>query len=328
MNLDKFIDTQIKGFYKELKSQVRTKVFWKDLVVVLLGVLTYLLGFCTFIYPQRITTGGLSGLSNLITLSTGINIAIPYNVINITLFFVAFILLDKMFLVKTLVGVFLLGLLFPIFATWSVPDPSNEAYWHLRILADSPALALVLGSIFTGIGLGLVFSVNGSTGGTDIVVSLINKYKNIPLGRLFITVDGTIVAMSYFVNVYFAKITVSPEHALNLLVYSILNVVIVSMTLDWYVNGNKQSVQFMIFSNKHKEINEAITKRFKRGCTILEGTGGYTGLPVKVLVVVVRKRRSVGLGRLISEIDPKAFVSQCNVSGVYGEGFDNMTKLK
>lgn len=328
MQLGEFFAQKFSDFWQEISRQSRTKVFWKDLLIVLLGISIYVVGFCSFIYPQRITTGGLAGISNLITLTTGIGIYIPYNIVNVLLLVVAFIFLDKNFFIKTLVGIGILVTVMPYASSWAVPDPANELSWHLKVLADSPPLALALGAILSGIGLGLVFSVNGSTGGTDVVVALVNKYKNIPLGRIFIVVDGSIVVLSYFVNVYFAKVPIPQTQALNLLVYSILDVIISSMTLDWYINSNRQSVQFMIFSSKYEEINEVITKRFKRGCTILDAKGGYTGKPTKVLLVVVRKRRSVGLGRLISDIDPKAFISQATVSGVYGEGFENVKKLK
>lgn len=321
--IKRFVD-----FGQEISRQAKTAIFWKDILIVLLGILVYILGFCTFIYPQRITTGGLAGISNLITLSTGVGIGIPYNTINIILLVIAFVFLDKNFFVKTLIGIGILVFVMPFASSLAVPNPALESSWTLKILADSPPLALTIGAMLTGLGLGIVFSVNGSTGGTDVVVALVNKYKNISLGRIFIVLDGSIVVCSYFINVYFAKNTIPQEHALNLLVYSILDVLITSITLDWYINTNLQSVQFMIFSEKYQEINEAITKKLKRGCTLLDGAGGYTGKPVKVLLVVVRKRRSVGIGRLISEIDPKAFVSQCTVSGVYGEGFENVRRLK
>lgn len=328
MNFYTLIIKRFVDFGQEISKQAKTSIFWKDILIVFLGISVYILGFCMFIYPQRITTGGLAGISNLITLSTGIGISIPYNTINIILLVIAFIFLDKTFFVKTLIGIGILVFVMPYASTWAVPNPALESSWTLKILADSPPLALTLGAMLTGLGLGLVFSVNGSTGGTDVIVALVNKYKNISLGRIFIVLDGSIVILSYFINVYFAKNTIPQDHALNLLVYSILDVLITSITLDWYVNTNLQSVQFMIFSEKYQEINDAITKKLKRGCTLLDGAGGYTGKPVKVLLVVVRKRRSVGIGRLISEIDPKAFVSQCTVSGVYGEGFENVKKLK
>lgn len=328
MKILSLLATKGHDFVKELVRQAKTRYFWKDLLVVFIGILIYSIGYFSFIYPQRITTGGLSGASILITLSTGIDYSVPYISVTIALLIIAFIMLDNGFFIKTLVGSSFLMILVPIASVWAVPDPKIEAMWQLKILADQPALALAIGSVLTGLGLGLVFSVNGSTGGTDIIVALVNKYKNMSLGRALMITDGTIVLMSYFVNVYLAVNKMDPSMALETLVYSILNVLIVSITLDAYISSNRQSMQFMIFSNKYQEINEAITKRLKRGCTILEATGGFSGKPAKVLLVVVRKRNSVALGRMIQEIDPNAFISQAAVKGVYGEGFDSVKTLK
>ena len=147
-------------------------------------------------------------------------------------------------------------------------------------------------------------------------------------GRIFIVVDGSIVLFSYIANVYLADIKIDALAAFDKLVMSIIEVVLLAMTMDWYTSSNKQSVQFMIFSTKCQELNDAITSRLRRGCTMLEAKGGYTGLPQKVLLVVVRKQHSVAISRIIEEIDPKAFVSQGAVKGVYGEGFESLKKLK
>lgn len=94
--------------------------------------------------------------------------------------------------------------------------------------------------------------------------------------------------------------------------------------LDMVINSNRQSVQFFIFSQKYEEICEAIIKEIDRGCTILDGTGGYSKSPVKIVVVLAKKSESVAIFRLIKEIDSQAFISQSVVRGVYGEGFDQI----
>lgn len=268
------------------------------------------------------------GICNIITIITGIKVDIPYNIINISLLVVAFLFLDKNFFIKTLIGIGLLAVLVPIATRTAIPDPRVEELWHLMVLKDQPLLALILGSMMCGLGLGLIFSVNGSSGGTDVIVALISKYRNMSFGRIFVAVDGTVVLFSYFANVYLADIKIDPLVAFDKLVMSFIEVVLLAMTMDWYTSGNRQSVQFMIFSSKYQEINDAITSRLRRGCTLLEATGGYTGQPQKVLLVVVRKQQSVAISRIIEEIDPKAFVSNCAVKGVYGEGFESLKKIK
>lgn len=317
-----FLVKRVTDFVDEVRTQIVSRYFWKDTLVVALGILVYMIGFSFFIYPQRITTGGLSGFCNLITIATGLPISIPYNLINISLFVIAFFFLNGNFLIKTLLGVMMLGLSISFFTDIAVPDPSKEELFKLMILADQPVVALILGSLLIGLGLGLVFSVNGSTGGTDIVVAIIRKYKNMSFGRIFMLVDGAIVVSSYFVNVYLAIIPIEPIAALEKLIYSIIQVFLVSITLDWYIRSNRLSVQIMVFSRKYAEINDAIVKRLQRGCTILEGKGGYTGEPAKVLVIITRQRQSVAVTRLIEEIDPEAFVTLGEVRGVYGRGFE------
>jgi len=327
-NLAAYLGQKFKDLIQELSQQVVSKYFWKDLLIVLLGVLLYTIGFSFLIYPQRVTTGGLMGICNIITIITSIKVDIPYNIANITLLVIAFLFLDKNFFIKTLIGIGLLAIFIPLATRTAIPDPSVESLWHLQILKDQPLLALILGAMMCGLGLGLIFSVNGSSGGTDVIVALISKYRNMSFGRIFVIVDGTVVLFSYFANVYLADLKIDPLVAFDKLVMSFIEVVLLAMTMDWYTSGSRQSVQFMIFSSKCQEINDAITSRLRRGCTILEATGGYTGQPQKVLLVVVRKQQSVAISRIIEEIDPKAFVSQGAVKGVYGEGFESIKKIK
>lgn len=321
-----FLRDRLVAVFGELRTQLVHPRFWKDILVVLFGVSFYAIGFSFLIFPQRITTGGLTGFCNLFTLAFGIDISLPYNIINYGLLLLTLLFLNKNFFVKTLFGVFMISTIIGITTHWAVPDQSNPAMFELQVLQDQPVLALALGSICTGLGLGMVFSVNGCTGGTDIVVALINKYASMSLGRLFLYVDGSIVLMSFFVNVFLSQHPIPVDEAFNKLVLSVLQVVLVSQTLDWYIRNNRQSVQVMVFSRKHEEISKAINHRLHRGCTILEGQGAYTGEGVKVLVVVTRLRQSVELRRLIEEIDPNAFMTIAQVQGVYGNGFESFKK--
>lgn len=325
-NFSAYIKQHFIDLQHELRTQLVSKYFRRDMVTVGLGIIVYMIGFSFLIFPQRITTGGLSGLCNLIMLSTGIDIAIPYNIINVGLLVLAFFLLDKNFFIKTLISITILAFAISEMTSIAVPDQSLESNFRLMILADQPVVALILGSLLIGLGLGLVFSANGSTGGTDVIVAIISKYKRMTFGRIFMIVDGTIVVASYFVNVYLAVNPMDPMMALEKVVYSIIQVILVSITLDWYIRSNRRSVQMMIFSSKYEEINEVITKKLNRGSTIIEATGGYTGQPSKVIVVVARRRQSMMITRLIEGIDPQAFVTIGEVQGVYGRGFDSISQ--
>ncbi|MBF1317491.1 MAG: YitT family protein, partial [Porphyromonadaceae bacterium] len=157
LNLLTFLGQKFKDLFHELSHQAVSKYFWKDLLIVLMGVLLYTVGFSFLIYPQRVTTGGLMGICNIITIITGIKVDIPYNIINISLLVIAFLFLDKNFFIKTLIGIGLLAVLVPIATRTAIPDPRVEELWHLMVLKDQPLLALILGSMMCGLGLGLIF---------------------------------------------------------------------------------------------------------------------------------------------------------------------------
>ena len=142
-------------------------------------------------------------------------------------------------------------------------------------------MAVIIGGILCGSGLFLVFHVNGSTGGTDVIVSIFNKYTTLSLGRAMILIDATIVITSYFVNVYVSG--KDPQLGAELLTFSIVEVVFCAITLDYWTNSNKHSIQLFIFSKKYKEINEAIIQRLHRGCTLIHADGGYSQEEMRIL---------------------------------------------
>jgi uncharacterized membrane-anchored protein YitT (DUF2179 family) len=164
-----------------------------------------------------------------------------------------------------------------------------------------------------GIGLGVVFSRGGSTGGTDIFAMIVNKYRNVSPGKVIMLCDVVIIASSYFVFQ-------SPEK----LVYGYVSMWVVSYTLDSFLSGANASAQMFIISKKHEEIAEFINTQATRGVTLLDGMGWYTKKDTKVVMSVVRKRETSAIFRKIKEIDPEAFISMGSVMGVYGEGFDKI----
>ena len=149
-----------------------------------------------------------------------------------------------------------------------------------------------------GAGLGLVFSANGSTGGTDIIGAVINKYKNISIGRILLFCDFFIISSSFFLF-----------HNVDKIVFGFVEMVISNYVLDMVLNGNRQSVQFLIFSQKYDEIADRIIHELGRGCTILDGEGGYSRKPVKVVVLLAKKSESVSIFRIVKRIDHQAFIS-------------------
>jgi uncharacterized membrane-anchored protein YitT (DUF2179 family) len=159
----------------------------------------------------------------------------------------------------------------------------------------------------------LVFNFKGSTGGTDIIALIINKYRNISIGKALLICDLLIISSSFFIF-----------HQIEKIVYGLVVMGVSSYTVDMVLNGARQSVQFFIFSEKYEEIADAIIQQAHRGCTLLDGTGWYSQKPVKVVVVMAKKNESVSIFRIVKKVDPAAFVSQSSVRGVYGRGFDQI----
>ena len=172
-------------------------------------------------------------------------------------------------------------------------------------------MACVVGAGLLGFGIGIVFCNNGSTGGTDIIAWIINKYKDVTLGRMMMYCDIVIISSCYFIF-----------HDWKRVLFGFCVLFIMSIVIDYVINSTRQSVQFLIFSRKHDEIAEGITKQIDRGVTLLDGTGWYSKQNIKVVVVLAKKSQSLDIFRLVKDIDPNAFISQSNVVGVYGEGFD------
>ncbi|MCC8096312.1 MAG: YitT family protein [Tannerellaceae bacterium] len=276
----------------------------QDYIFILIGTLLYGFGFNGFILSNEIITGGLSGLCTLIFFITSTPVSFSYLAINLVLLGIAYKILGLKFVLKTVFGVFSLFFSLSLFE------------WLLQgtpILMDEPFMSIIIGACLCGTGLGLIFTANGSTGGTDIIATIVTKYKHVSIGRALLFCDFIIISFSYLLF-----------HDVEKIVFGFVEMVINNYILDMVINSNRQSVQFFIFSQKYEEICEAIIKEIDRGCTILDGTGGYSKSPVKIVVVLTKKSESVAIFRMIKEIDSQAFISQSVVRGVYGEGFDQI----
>jgi len=277
--------------------------YWKDYLNITLGLILYAVGLVVFIKPGGIVTGGLAGVGLLVEYATGGRIPIQqtYFAVNCVLLLAALKILGIKFLIKTIYGVLVLTALLTLLGYY-VTEP---------IIVNEPLLAGVIGAMMCGAGIGFVFSANGSTGGTDIIVAVINKYKNLAFGRGMLLCDFTIISCSYLVF-----------QDVNKIVYGLIVMAVMTYSIDLVINGFRQSVQVLIISEKYETIANAINTELRRGCTLLDGMGWYTKKPSKVIMVLAKRAESVELFRLVRSIDEKAFISQSTVRGVYGEGFD------
>ncbi|MCF2578203.1 MULTISPECIES: YitT family protein [Prevotellaceae] len=278
----------------------------KDFMFIVFGILLYAIGYTAFILPERVVMGGVAGLSALIYYATNIPAGISIFVLNITLLVIAFSALTKQFVVRTIVGVLLLSLfigsLQPLFQAFPIITAGEDKFMHVLI-----------GGMLSGAGLGVVFSHNGSTGGTDILTVLLTKHFNLSFGRAMQFIDCTIIGSSYLLF-----------HSMETIVYGIVFTLVASYVCDFVVNGSRQTVQFLIISKHYKEIADTINRRVNRGVTVIEGKGWYSKENVEMLVVLSRKYESQDIFAVIKQIDPQAVVSQTFCHGVFGEGFDKI----
>ena len=278
----------------------------KDFMFIVFGILLYAIGYTAFILPEKVVMGGVAGLSALIYYATNIPAGISVFVLNITLLVIAFSALTKQFVVRTIVGVIILslfiGMLQPFFQTFPIITVGEDKFMHVLI-----------GGMLGGAGLGVVFSHNGSTGGTDILTVLLTKHFNLSFGRAMQFIDCTIIGSSYLLF-----------HSMETIVYGIVFTLVASYVCDFVVNGSRQTVQFLIISKKYKEIADTINRRSNRGVTGIEGKGWYSKENVEMLVVLSRKYESQDIFAVIKQIDRQAVVSQTFCHGVFGEGFDKI----
>lgn len=279
--------------------------FWayiKTHAIITFGLVLTAVGWMGFLIPAQITGGGISGLSALLFYASKFPIGISYLIFNIILIILAIKILGLKFGIQTIYGVIGLSIFFSIF----------QPLFDTPIVKDA-FMASVIGGILSGVGIGIVFSQGGSTGGTDIIAMIVNKYRNISLGRLILYQDVIIIASSYLLFQSIEKI-----------VYGYVTMAISSYVIDLVLEGANQSYQIFVFSKKYDKIAIRISSEVGRGITLFEGQGWYSKEKTKVLLVLVKKHESSQVMRIVKEIDPKAFMSLGSVTGVYGEGFERI----
>lgn len=281
----------------------------RDYIFIVLGLACYAFGFTAFILPEKIVIGGVAGMASLLYYQWEIPVALGNYGINIILLIMAAKVVGMTFVKRTIFGTTVLSFLIYLF---------QELFSGVTIVSGQPFMSIVLGSLLCGFGIGLTFVHNGSSGGTDIIAAMVSKHSNVTIGRMILYVDFLIISSSYLLFQSVEKI-----------VYGVVFVLILSYITDLVINTNRQAVQFTIFSEKWKEIADAIIRDAHRGCTVIDGQGWYTKNNVKMLIVMCRKIEKVTIFRIIKSVDNDAFITQCNVNGVYGKGFDNMrVKMK
>lgn len=290
---------------KKRSDRLQSAKRWAlDTLIIIFGAGIYALGVHCFTAPNNIAPGGVTGIATIISYVTGARLGTLISVINIPLLIAGFILLNRKTMIKTLIGVASLSLMTD-YVLKDIPV----------YIADNGGgiLASIFGGLLMGAGLGIVYAREGTTGGTDIINKIINRFKpEIKLGQISFLINAGVALSGYFVY-----------KNLDVVLYAIVSVFVQSKVIDMLVYGGLEGKFLMIFSEKPQEIAERLLKQ-KRGVTLLKGEGAYSGEERHVVCIAVHKNEYVKVKRIVKETDPNAFVIITGASEVLGKGFQKL----
>ena len=269
---------------------------------IIIGTVIFSLGFQYLLYPNRIMSGGIMGVSMMINLLTGAPVGVLQMIFNIPMFILAWSKLGRKFMVASLVSLVLCSVVIDLMSL--VPFD----------ITHDPLLACVCGGAVKGFGLGVIFSTGASGGGVDIVIKLLRRrYPHINLGTFVLLLDVAVIAVA-------AVVFGEYENAL----YAVISIFVVSKVIDFVLYGAATAKYCYIISDESDALRAAIVSRLGRGATMLRGAGAFSGQPKQVMLCVLRQRQIVELRRLVREIDSQAFMIVTDARQVYGRGFGNI----
>lgn len=290
-----------------MKTNKFLSVLW-DYFLMTVGSLIFCMAWTSIIIPTGLASGGLTGLCTIIQYATGgaIPIGWTYPIINIGLLIIGFLTLGRAFGIKTIYVIILTSVLFEVLPKF----PMLECHEFV----DDKLIGALVGAALESVGLGLVLLRGGSSGGTDIVAMMINKYWPVSPGRVYLFTDIFIIASMLFV----------PDKGIIDVVYAYVIMLGFSFGIDFVLLGNKSSVQILVISSKYQEIADHMIHEVHRGVTALQSVGWYSQKESKVLLIVSRKQQMNEVIREVKSIDSKAFISVSTAMSVYGEGFEEV----
>ena len=286
-----------------MKSNKTLIALW-DYFLMTLGSLIFCMAWTSFLIPNGLASGGLTGLCTIIQYGTGIPVGWTYPTLNVILLIMGFMTLGKAFGIKTIYVIALTSVLFEVLPKFP----------QFEVLMDEKFLVALVGAAMESVGLGLVLLRGGSSGGTDIVAMMVNKYWPISPGRVYLFTDIFIIASMLFV----------PDKGLVDMIYAYVVMIGFSLGVDFVLLGNQSSVQILVFSSKYEEIANHIIYNVHRGVTALQSVGWYSQKESKVLLIVARKYQMNEVVNEIKSIDKKAFISVSTAMSVFGEGFEEV----
>ena len=266
---------------------------------IFIGAILMATGLYFFLLQHNISAGGLSGLSLVMSQLIPVPLGIINLILNVIVLTLGAVFISKKFAQKSILAA----------VTLSVTIIILENLFPDVILTNDMILNVIFGPLIIAVGLGLIFYNGGSSGGSDVIATVINKYKDIPMHISLFCTDFTIIILSMFV------LGVEPS------LYAVLAIIIQSICLDYVSQGLGRKIAVFIISDKYAEINDLLTKKYHRGVTLLHAEGGYTGREKKLVLTISNVRRFPVIREEILRMDDKAFIFSYTISEVFGEGF-------
>ena len=294
-----------------MKTSKMLSVLW-DYFVMTVGTFVFVMAWTSFLQPNNLASGGLTGFSTILDYATQgrIPMDVTYALLNVLLLVAGFLFLGRAFGFKTIYVIALSSLLF-----WLLP----EYFPQLEVVDQEldKIMVVLIGGAMESVGIGMILLRGGSTGGTDIVAMILNKYWPISPGKVYLYSDIFIIA---------SLLLIPTEQGGGLvnMIYAYVMMLTFSFGVDYVLLGNKSSVQLLVFSKKYKEIADHIIYDVQRGVTALQSVGWYSQQESKVLLIILRKYQMNEVINEIKRIDKDAFVSVSSANSVYGEGFEEI----
>lgn len=278
-------------------------VLLKNYAMICIGLAIFAFGWCAFLIPNQMLSGGVQGIAALIYFAnSSVPVALSTFVLNITLIAIAWKVLGPKFCINTALCTIMLSFFFGI-GQMFIKEP----------LVDDLFMSAILGAVLAAIGVGIAINYGGNTGGTDIIAMMIGKYRNISYGRVTLFANFFIIGSSYFI-----------VGSVERLVYSFVVMFVYIYVSDIVIDGYRQTFQFMVFSKKNQEIADEISKELKRGASFLRGYGSYTKEDSDILLIIAHRNDKAQITRIIKKIDKNAFVTVSKTSNVFGKNFDTI----
>lgn len=292
-----------------LNSKKIAGVIW-DYFVLSVGTFLYCLAWESFLIPHNIASGGLTGACTILQFATGIPVAYSFIIANVFLLAMGVLVLGNAFGVRTIYAIALSAVLFKIIPKYDflIAVEGQPLYIEQKLLLP------IIGGLLEGLGISFIFKKGGSTGGTDVIALIINKFYPLSPGKVYLYTDLFIIA----------TILLLPGRGLQDMVYGYITMITFSLSIDALTLGTKSSVQLLVFSKKDRDIADYIINQMNRGVTALKSVGWFTKEEKNVLLIIIRKTELSKLTHAIKDIDKDAFVSISPASSVYGEGFEQI----